>query len=194
MDLVGQEPVENVPVRRVAVVDGDVGLLGEVVVETRRPLSGAQARRCGTVVDHVRDALEMHVRVEGVHAFDDRFVADLGIGMALLGQNVHLGDHGGAIDPGGEGVDRNLFFHAPGADRFADLPHPCTVDLADGETSLVGGVHAADFVPVGHVVVDFKQNFQCGLVGRAVGLPKLGLAAVVKVFVEAQDAVVGNAP
>ena len=49
-----------------ALVDRDVGHLLEDVVEARRPLARAEARRGRAVVDHVGDAARVHVGVERV--------------------------------------------------------------------------------------------------------------------------------
>ncbi len=64
--MVLERPDESGIDHVLTVIDRGIGDLGERVVETRRPLSGAQPRRGRAVVDHVGNAAGMHVGVERV--------------------------------------------------------------------------------------------------------------------------------
>src|SRR5947209_5817418 len=74
VDRVALELLDQRRIARLALVDGGEGQLREEVVEARGPLARAEARRRRAVVDHVRDAAGVHVRVERVDRLDDRFV------------------------------------------------------------------------------------------------------------------------
>ena len=100
-----EELVEQRLVELVAVVDGGVRLLGEHVVEAGRPLAAAEAGGDRAVVDHVRDAARVHVRVERVDALDHRLVDHLGEDVPVVGERVDLRHHRRAVDARGERVD-----------------------------------------------------------------------------------------
>ena len=106
-------------------VIGDICLLSEVVVESRSPLSAAEASRRGAVVNHVGNSARVHVGVERVDCFYYGLIADLGEGMPFGYQNIDLRHHRRNVDSGREGVDGDFAFDPARADAFSDSPHFC---------------------------------------------------------------------
>mmetsp|Transcript_21519 Transcript_21519/g.85568 ORF Transcript_21519/g.85568 Transcript_21519/m.85568 type:complete len:782 (-) Transcript_21519:50-2395(-) len=190
VDGVVEEVVDERVVERDARVDGREGLLLEEVVEARRPLARAQARRARAVVDHEGDALVVHVRAERVDGLDDRLVDDLRVRVPRLAQDVDLGHHHGDVDARREAVDGRRLGRAIGADLLADRPRVRAVDLADGVRVEAVAVHddRADLVARGDLVVDLLQNLLGRRVRRLVGDVEVGPLRRVEVLVERLDA------
>jgi hypothetical protein len=90
VDGVGHEVADEVPIDRGVLVHRDEGLLGQDVVEARRPLPGPQASGGRAVVHHEGHPTGVHEGVQRVHRLDHALVDDLRVGVPLLSQNFNL--------------------------------------------------------------------------------------------------------
>ena len=189
-----QEVLDALLVNRLAVVNGGVSKLVKDVIEAGSPLSGAGLGSERAVVNHESNATVVHVRAKRVNGLNDGLVDNLRVGMTGLAEDIDLGHHGGNVNTGSEGVQRDVIVVASGTDALTDLPGVSSIDLSNGVLVKTITVHddGADLVTGSNLIINLLKDLLGRHVRGRVGLLEDLLVIIAESLVDGLDADLGD--
>ena len=189
-----QEVLDALLVNRLAVVNGGVSKLVKDVIEAGSPLSGAGLGSERAVVNHESNATVVHVRAKRVDGLNDGLVDNLRVGMTGLAEDIDLGHHGGNVNTGSEGVQRDVIVVASGTDALTDLPGVSSIDLSNGVLVKTITVHddGADLVTGSNLIINLLKDLLGRHVRGRVGLLEDLLVIIAESLVDGLDADLGD--